>query len=46
MIVTDLQPYTPLTVPADTDQFIYRYVTKVRNSEVVCELTQIGIRQP
>jgi len=45
--MTEPQPaYTPLNVPPDTDQFIYRWVTKVRNGEVVCELTQIQIRQP
>jgi len=44
--MTDPQPFTPLTVPPDTDQYIYRYVTKVRGQDVVCELTQIGIRQP
>lgn len=38
--------YTPLDVPPDTDQYIYRYVTKVREQNVVCELTQIEIRQP
>ena len=27
--MTDPQPYTPLTVPPDTDQYVYRYVTKL-----------------
>ena len=39
--------YTPLTVPADTDRWIWRYVTKIRGQgDVVTELTRIGIRQP
>jgi hypothetical protein len=39
-------PYTPATVPPDTDQYIYRWVTKFRAGEIISELTQIQIRQP
>jgi hypothetical protein len=36
----------PALAPPDTDQYIYRYVTKFRNQEVISELTQIAITQP
>ena len=39
-------PYTPETVPPDTDRYIYRYVTKWRGDQVISELTQIAISQP
>jgi hypothetical protein len=34
------------TTPPDTDQYIYRYVTKYRSDQVISELTQIAITQP
>lgn len=44
------EPYTPDNVPPDTDQYIYRYVTKFRGDgtapQVFSELTQIWIQQP
>lgn len=45
------EPFTPDNVPPDTDQYIYRYVTKptVNDSglpEIESVLTQIRITQP
>lgn len=44
--MTDTPPYTPDTVPPDTDQYVYRWVTTFRDGQAVSELTQIWIRQP
>lgn len=46
------EPFTPDDVPADTDQYIYRYVTTFEADAgmgvpvVYSELRQIGITQP
>lgn len=32
--------------PPDTDQYIYRPVTKLRGGEIVSDMTQIWISQP
>jgi hypothetical protein len=46
------EPFTPDDVPPDTDQYIYRYVTRVGPDAgmgvpvVYSELQQIGISQP
>lgn len=39
-------PYTPETVPPDTDEYIYRPVVRLVGGEVVTEYRQIWIRQP
>jgi hypothetical protein len=45
-------PYTPDTVPPDTDQYIYRYVVRMPQDAgmgapaIVSELMQIWISQP
>jgi hypothetical protein len=49
--VTTPVPYTPATVPPDTDRVIYRYVTRFRGDngpspQVESVLTQIFITQP
>lgn len=45
-------PYTPDDVPADTDQYVFRYVTSAKGDSgmgvpvVTSELRQIWISQP